>query len=422
MEENEMKNKINRRKFIQLGALATATAAIPFSKSMANIGNGVNPENDTIKIGVIGTGDRGEWECQILKETHGIDVVACCDTIPKHLEMGLSQAVDNAKGYTDYHKLLAQKDIDAVLIATPQHLHYQMAIDAIKAGKHIICEKTLTLNKEDALALSKIVKKARLVFQVGYQWQSSPMFNKIVEMVQEGELGKITHIRCNYNRNTDWRSKIDDPKMERLINWRMYREYSGGLMAELCSHHINIVNWMLGSLPVKISGVGGIDYWKDGRETYDNVNTIFEYPDGVKATFQAITTNAFESTTIVIMGTEGTIVIEKEEGQTVKYYSEPSKVQMEYSEDELQKVDNISSATRKAWARSEPISIEVENNTKDDFETTRAMFMDFVDCVKNNKIPKSNIDNGRNVAVAVDLAISAMDNNRVELWKPEYNG
>jgi predicted dehydrogenase len=190
----------------------------------------------------------------------------------------------------------------------------------------------------------------------------------------------------------------------------------------LCSHHINITNWMLGALPVKITGFGGIDYWKDGRETYDNVNTIFEYPGGVKASFQAITTNAFENVSVVIMGTEGTIVIEKEEGQVAHFYSEPSKVKQELSDEELQAVDAITSATRKAWARSEPIPITVENNTKDDLETTRAMFLDFGDCVRNGKTPKSNIDNGRNVAIAVDMANRAMDNNSVEYWKPEYNG
>jgi len=419
-ENKIMKDMINRRKFIKLSA--AAAAAVPISMSMANSNKIIVPQNETIRLGVIGTGDRGEWECYILKQTPGIDVVACCDILPKNLQKGLNEAEKGAKGYVDYRELLEQKDIDAVLIATPQHLHYQMAVDAIEAGKHIICEKTLTLNTKDALALSKIVKKSDLVFQVGYQWQSSPLFNHIHQMVRDGDCGQITHIRCNYNRNTNWRTKLDDPKMERLINWRMYREYSGGLMAELCSHHINIVNWMLGALPVKISGFGGIDFWKDGRETYDNVNTIFEYPGGVKASFQAITTNAFENTTIVIMGTEGTIVIENEEGQIANYYSEPSKVKMALSDEELQAVDAITSATRKAWARSEPIPITVENNTKDDFETTRAMFLDFVDCVKNNKTTKSNINNGRDVAIAVDLAIKAMDNNRVEYWKPEYNG
>ena len=349
-------------------------------------------------------------------------MVACCDTLPSHLENGLKEAVKGAKGYSDYRKLLEDKNIDAVLIATPQHLHYQMAIDALAAGKDIICEKTMTLNTEDALKLSTAVKQSDRVFQVGYQWQSSPLFKHIREMVQDGECGQITHIRCNYNRNTNWRTKLDDPSLERLINWRMYREYSGGLMAELCSHHINIVNWMLGTLPEKIIGFGGIDYWKDGRETFDNVTTIFEYPGGVKATFQAITSNAFENVSVVIMGTEGTIAISKEEGQLAYFYSEPSKVKQELGDEELQAIDAITSATRKAWARSEPIPITVENNTKDDLETTRAMFLEFADGVRNRKAPTSNIDNGRNVAIAVDLAIKSMYNGTIERWKPEFSG
>ena len=411
---------MKRREFIKVGT--ALTAGIPLGLAASNLNMQPSGKNDTIRLGVVGTGDRGEWECYILKETPGIDVVACCDILPKHLENGLKQAVKGAKGYENYKELLEQKDIDAVLIATPQHLHYQMVLDTLDAGKHIICEKTMTSNTEQALLLSKAVKDTKYVFQVGYQWQSSPLFNKIHQMVNDGDCGQITHIRCNYNRNTDWRTKVEDPKLERLLNWRMYREYSGGLLAELCSHHINIVNWMLGSLPEKISGFGGIDYWKDGRETYDNVNTIFEYPGGVKASFQAITTNAFENVSILIMGTEGTIEIKKEEGQTAHFYSEKAKVEQEASEEELKDVDAISSATRKAWVRGEAIPIEVENNTKDDLETTRAMFLDFSDCVRNNKMPRSNIDNGRDVAIAVDLAIKAMENGTIEFWKPEFTG
>jgi predicted dehydrogenase len=415
-----MSEKIKRREFIKTGTVLTA--GIPIGLVSSNLNRISDQPNDTIRLGVIGTGDRGEWECYILKETPGIDVVACCDIYPKHLENGLKEAVTGAKGYENYKELLDQKDIDAVLIATPQHLHYQMALDSLDAGKHIICEKTMTLNTEQALNLSKAVKKTDRVFQVGYQWQSSPLFNKIYQMVNDGDCGQVTHIRCNYNRNTDWRTKIEDPKLERLLNWRMYREYSRGLMAELCSHHINIVNWFLAALPEKIIGFGGIDYWKDGRETYDNVNTIFEYPGGVKATFQAITTNAYENVSIVIMGTEGTIVIEKEEGQIAHFYSERAKVEEELSEEELKNVDAITSATERAWVRGEAIPIIAENNTKDDFETTRAMFLDFVDCVQNNKQPRSNINNGRNVAIAVDLAIKAMDGGTIQYWKSEYSG
>ena len=415
-----MSKKMNRREFIKVGS--AIGAGIPLGLAASNLSLASPPPSDTIRLGVIGTGDRGEWECYILKETPGIDVVACCDIYPPHLEKGLKEAAKGARGYKNYKDLLNQNDIDAVLIATPQHLHYQMALDALDAGKHIICQKTMTLGTEQALKLSAAVKNTDYVFQVAYQWQSSPLFNHIHQMVSDGDCGQITHIRCNYNRNRDWRLKLTDPKLERLLNWRMYREYSGGLMAELCSHHINIVNWLLDKVPERIVGIGGIDYWKDGRETYDNVNTIFEYPGGVKASFQAIMTNAFEDISIVIMGTEGTIKIEKEEGQIAYFYSEKAKVEEELSEEELKSVDTITSATKRAWVKGEPIPIIVENNTKDDFETTRAMFLDFADCVRNNKKPRSNVDNGRNVAIAVDLAIQAMDEGTEKNWKPEYSG
>ncbi len=412
-----MDNKIDRRKFLKTSTVAMAGLSFPFILN----GSEYSKTSNTINLGIIGTGDRGAWESYILSKTPGIDVIACCDTIPKHLNDGLESAIKGAKGYSNYKKLLTNNDIDAVLIATPQHLHYQMVLDALDAGKDIICEKTLTLNTENAMKLSKAVKNSKSVFQVGYQWQSSPLFQKIKSMIANGDLGKITHIRCNYNRNGNWRVPIKDPNMEKLINWRMYREFSGGLTAELCSHHINVINWFLNDLPNRITGVGGIDYWKDGRETYDNVNLIFEYNDGVKAILQSTTTTAFENVKMVFMGTEGTILIEKEEGQTAHFYSEKSRVAQILDEEDIHDVDAISSATQKAWIKGKPIPITAKNNTIDDLETTRAMFIDFVNAVHNRSQPTSNIDNGRNVAIAVDLAIKAMDSGEAQLWKPEYS-
>lgn len=412
-----MKKTIDRRHFLKTSTIAIAGLSFPLIAKGYNLLN----YSDSINLGIIGTGDRGAWESYILSKTPGIEVIACCDIIPKHLQDGLKYAVKGATAYKDYEKLLSNKNIDAVLIATPQHLHYQMVLDALEVGKDIICEKTMTLNTQDALQLSRTVKSSNSVFQVGYQWQSSPLFNKIKAMIANGDLGKITHVRCNYNRNGDWRVPARDQKMEKQLNWRMYREFSGGLTAELCSHHINVVNWFLNDLPNRITGVGGIDYWKDGRETYDNVNLIFEYGEGIKAIFQATTTNAFENVKMVFMGTEGTILIEKEEGQIAHFYSEKKRVSQIIEEEKINNVDAISSATQKAWVKGEPIQITVRNNTIDDLETTRAMFLDFVEAVHNRKEPISNIDNGRNVSIAVDLAIKAMDTGNAQLWKPEYS-
>jgi len=414
-----MNKKYSRREFLKIGSATTAGLTLGLNTTMQSETRVAS--NDTLQIGVIGTGDRGAWEVYILKQTPGTRVVACCDILPKHLQNGMENAAQNAKGYGDYRKLLDDPNVEAVLIATPQHLHHVMALDCLSAGKDIICQKTMTLNIREALDLSKAVKASKKVFQVAYQWQSSPLFQEIRRRIRDGACGKITHIRCNYNRNTNWRVPLDDPSLERLLNWRMYREYSGGLMAELCSHHINVVNWVLDAVPRKVMGMGGIDYWQDGRETYDNVTAIFEYPGGVKATFQAITTNAFEDVSILFMGTEGTIEIKKEEGQVAHFYAERRKVETVLSKEEMGNLDSITSATKKAWARGQAIPITVENNTNDDLETTRAMFLEFAECVRRRTQPTSNVDNGRNVAIAVDMANLAMQNQTIEYWKPEYS-
>jgi predicted dehydrogenase len=122
-----MKKTIDRRQFLKTSTVAVMGLSLPIISK----GNNLSSDSNSINLGIIGTGDRGAWESYILSKTPGIDVIACCDIIPKHLQDGLEEAVKGAKGYKDYQKLLADDNIDAVLIATPQHLHYQMVLDAM---------------------------------------------------------------------------------------------------------------------------------------------------------------------------------------------------------------------------------------------------------------------------------------------------
>ncbi len=153
-----------------------------------------------------------------------------------------------------------------------------------------------------------------MVFQTGHQYHSSPLYNKARSIIQSGYLGEITAFECQWNRNGDWRRPVPDPKWERLINWRMYKEYSGGLVAELCSHQIDFINWVLDDAPGKITGFGGIDHWQDGRETYDNVHLLFQYPNGVDASFTCTTTNGFEDYKVKILGNKGTMILDYTSG------------------------------------------------------------------------------------------------------------
>ena len=299
---------LSRRKFIKNGVLVSSAMALPYTNFASVLG-----ANDVVRLGIIGAGTRGTGIAKLLKKLPGLSVTACCDIMPDHLTQILTHASPNTKKYTDYRRLLEDKNIDAVIIATPLYLHYSMAVDALMAGKHVYLEKSMTYDIPQALDLEKRVNQSKLVFQVGHQYRYFQLYHAVKKAIDNKWLGEITHFECQYHRNSDWRFPVKAPGTERLVNWRMYKEYSGGLMAELCGHQIDIVNWMTGSHPEKVTGIGGIDYWKDGRETYDNVRAIFEYPGGIKTNVSSILSNAYHGYEIRILGSKATLQIQRDE-------------------------------------------------------------------------------------------------------------
>ena len=262
------------------------------------------------------------------------------------------------------------------------------------------------LNYDDIRRLCEKAKSADLVFQTGHQYHSSRLYRHIVELVRQRKVGELTAIECQWNRNGNWRRPVPDPKWERLINWRMYREYSGGLVAELCSHQIDFANWLLNSRPSKVSGFGGIDYWKDGRETYDNVHLITEYPSGVKARYTSLTTNSKDGYQIKILGTEGSIIINKNQAWL---FAEA------LAEKGTAIVDGVSGATRGAWGPP-GVPISLAHN-----DLSLQALMDFGDAIANRLQPQSDIKSGADVAVVVQMTLNAMDKDHVEHWKDQYN-
>lgn len=395
-------------------ALKPGAQAIQFPKSRLN--------DTKLKVGIIGMGARGKWIAKVMQGNASIKLTACCDVFPPNLQQGLSLADKNAIGYDDYRKLLEDKSIEAVIIAAPLFLHFPMAMDALDAGKHVYCEKTMTYNIEEAIKLRKKVNASDKVFQLGYQHRFNPLYHEIKFLIDKGYCGKITKINATWNRNGDWRRPLPEekpdkltgyPDLEHLVNWRMYRAYSGGLMAELCSHQIDLVNWMLGSKPEKVVGLGGIDYWKDGRETFDNVNTIFGYPDGVKASFSAITSNALLGYSIQFLGDKGSIEVEGEQGHRAKIYAE------NFAANE--KVDGVSGATQIAWQNEEGIPIRVDQPANDDYLPTENALKNFAHCTKQNETPFADVEAGFQAAVSVHLANAAMQHNTIEYWNSSYH-
>jgi len=297
---------LTRRQFLK-GSAATVAGIGAFGVFTEARGEAIGP-NDIINAAIIGTGAQG---CSLLGKAvkvANVSFVACCDIQEKNLARGLSIA-KGAEGYRDYRQLLDRKDIQAVIIAVPLYLHAPIAVDALRAGKHVLCEKMMAYSIDDAKQMLRVARQTGRKLQIGHQRRYDPNYQHAYKLVNDGVLGKITHVRAQWNRNGSWRRPCPDPKLDELVNWRMYRRCSQGLMAELGSHQLDVVNWMLGETPRAVMGVGGIDYWKDGREVYDNVQCIFEYPSGIKLQYQSLTTNQYDGFAEQFMGDKGTLVI-----------------------------------------------------------------------------------------------------------------
>ncbi|MBL7698274.1 MAG: Gfo/Idh/MocA family oxidoreductase, partial [Chitinophagaceae bacterium] len=183
---------------------------------------------EQVNVGVIGCGNRGVGLMHVLKELQDkFKVTSICDVLDFRFREAKEVGLGDMKEYKDYRKLLDDKSIKAVVIATPLYLHYQMAADALKAGKHIYLEKTMTYSIDEAANLAKLAKQyPAQVLQVGHQLPYTPLYIKVKEMIAKDYLGQITQVSCRYDRHNDWRRPVPDPKLERAINWRMYKEYS----------------------------------------------------------------------------------------------------------------------------------------------------------------------------------------------------
>ncbi|TNJ45016.1 Gfo/Idh/MocA family oxidoreductase [Tamlana fucoidanivorans] len=390
---------MKRRVFIKKTGMASAALASS-SLLYGNVLSKFNSSN-TLNIGVIGTGDRGGGLTSIINSIDNINVIASCDILPFRLEQGLAKAKTTPVGYNDYRKLLDNKDIDAVIIATPFSTHSKIAIDALDAGKHVYCEKTLAKGYDGINNLLNKANASSQIVQTGHQYHSSRLYTHVVELIKQGKVGKISAFECQWNRHGNWRRPVPQPEYERAVNWRMYREFSGGLTAELCSHQIDFTNWVLDEVPEKVMGVGGVDYWKDGRETFDNVHLTYRYASGVTAKFTCLTSNAKDGYEIKVIGDKGTIIIDT---KNAWFFPEGEKREV------MGDVDGVSGATAQYNPKKGyPINVEHLNPSKQ-------ALLDFRQAIVDNKQPLSNVISGAKAAFCVQMGIDAMVNNEIVKW------
>ena len=318
---------MNRRVFLQ-----TASASVLGSSALARA---AMPPARPIRVGVIGAGSRGQEDMRQFLRVPGVSIEAVCDIYPPRYEQVNALVGKPVSATADYRELLARTDIDAVLIASPIACHAEHVLAAAKSGRPIYGEKALGFTVEENQKILDEIIRNKVLFQIGHQYRYAAWAQEAIRRVHAGDIGRPTHVYAYWHRKGNWRRSVPSPdpggKLEHLINWRLYRESSGGLVTELGSHHIDMANWVFGEQPESVLGTNSVCLYKDGRTVGDNVQAIFDYSEGRRLVFSAITDNAKSGCELWIYGTEGSVQITIEDAT---FYYEKMKASNAISADQ----------------------------------------------------------------------------------------
>lgn len=314
----------SRRDFLKrislIAGSSIAASSMPWLSILGNAQFSRNAASDRIRLGIIGIGDRGSALLLNVKEFMeilNVEIAAVCDDYEPNLKKGLMLADGKSRGFSDYRKMLELKDLDGVIVTTPLNDHVYMTVDSLNSGRHVFCEKAMARRIEDVKLMYDTSIQSNRILQIGLQRMFNPVYLEGIKKIHSGEIGKVTQIRAYWHRNNNWRRTLPEPGLEKRINWRLYDDISAGLFTELASHQIQVANWVKNTEPVSVMGTGSINYWKDGREVYDNIACIFTYPDGTHFVYDSMISNKHYGLEEQILGDKGTI-----EFEVNKIYSE----------------------------------------------------------------------------------------------------
>ncbi len=391
----------NRRTFL----FGAAAAALQSSR--------LPGANDRIRLGIIGYGARGKALVRSALQCPNTEFAGFADVYTERLKESAAVA-PQAKTYLDYRHLLEDRSIDAVLIATPQHLHREHFVAAIEAGKHVYQEKTLAFTVEDAKRMREAYRRApKLVVQVGHQSCSSADMVNSLDLLKNERMGKITEIVMHQFRNTPhdqpqwsrpvtadmtpehiiWNSFLGDaPKRafdpNRYQNWRFFWDYSGGNVYENMCHQLAFWYKALNlAVPTTVQMSGGIYLWKDGREVPDTMMVALEQPEEVLISWTSSFGNDQLGSSEHVLGTDGTIA----RAGNIAYIP--------------QKVTNPQGAP-KTGQNTAPANMHV------------AHMQNFLDGIRNGAAPNCPFELGYRVAIACRMAVDSYRQRRPVRWNP----
>ena len=293
--------KTTRRHFLQTTSVSGVIAgALPAPAAVEAV-EGPSP-NDRIRIATVGFGGMGSGDTRYALNVPGVELAAACDVYDGRLIRARELYGNRIFITRDYREVLARKDIDAVIVATPDHWHARISIDALNAGKHVYCQKPMVKSIGEGRAVIKAQQRSGKVFQVGSQYVSSLVYQKARDLISAGALGEINMVEAWLDRNTalgawqysippdaspaniDWDRFLGDALKRpfepiRLFRWRNYQDYGTAVAGDLFVHLLSGLHLATGSVgPSRVFATGGLRYWRDGRDVPDVMLALLDYP------------------------------------------------------------------------------------------------------------------------------------------------
>ncbi|MCC6862060.1 MAG: Gfo/Idh/MocA family oxidoreductase [Bryobacterales bacterium] len=424
-------NSLNRRDFVRTAAGAGATlgaAARAWGRSSKQSGRVIGA-NDRIAVGVLGVGGRGAYLTRVFagigERTNGCQVAAVCDVWERR-RREVSELY-KCKGVLDYREVISDPSIDAVVIATPDHWHCRMALEAMDRGKDVYLEKPMCHTIEEAKQLAQTVRETKRILQVGSQTTSADQWHKAKKAIADGMIGQMLMSQGSYHRNTkegEWNWKIDpaagpDSKGDDFIDWKMwlgkapnrgwdadryfrfrkYWDYSGGIATDLFYHVVAPLNicWSEPQFPYRVMASGGIYVYKD-REVPDTFNLLADYPKGHSLVLSSSMANSRHIPGL-IRGHEGSIVMVDHgmfEGRTDHITVIPER--------------RVISDEYKARFGEKEIVIPVEAKPE------WAHMQNFLDCMRTRQKPTLDVETGYRAQVTISMAVQSYREGRVLYW------
>jgi predicted dehydrogenase len=384
--------------------------------------------NETIRVGCIGTGGRTQALMKALARVPGAQIAAVCDVWDENLARGRDLASPGAIAVKDYRAILDRKDIDAVVIGTPNHQHVPMTVAACSAGKDVYVEKPLTHKLDEGPAAIEAQNRWKRIVQVGLQQRSMPQFQKAYELVRSGKLGPIRKVHLTWNRNAgrteyvqykidpatvDWQAWLGPARPQpfdayRFRQWRWYWDFGGGVLADLMVHFVDVAHWFLGVEHPDSAVTIGSKFTAEHWETPDTAQTLLQYPNA-QVYFESTFLNARNGAMLEFMTPDATIYLDRG--------------RLEVIPETRRDASNRNPATPVVAASEMVLGKGPKGADYYDQPDGELLHLsNWLECIRTRKTPNAPAEAGVSSASAAHLGNIALREGRVATWERDGKG